>query len=93
MNRRTFLKLVCAAVVAPSLPLLKPAPVPVLTRDSLLRLIKERRDAARQACIADLEQYLVVEGYSDRYIGMALEDIPAKGWGWVSLSIPINYKQ
>jgi len=77
MKRRSFLKLACLAVVAPSTLIPKPKH---LSFNALLRLIRRRRDTAMQALIDDYEWQ-----YRNSPIGVAMEDISKESWGWVIL--------
>lgn len=89
MKRRKFLKLCCAAVVAPSLSVSNTCcgGYTETTYNELLRLVRERRDAARQALIDDLERHFRIAWTA------AIEDIPKSGWDWIEVSVPIHYKQ
>lgn len=84
MKRRSFLKLVCAAVVAPSLPT---CAITDVNRFALLELIERRRDAARDAMLRDFESTLF-----GLPVGIALDDIPKDAWGWVQVAGEINWK-
>ncbi len=84
MNRRSFLKLCCAAVVAPSLPIAYPE---LTEREKLIRYIKRRRDAARQALLDD--SYVCTMRFNAK-VDKGTGDFK---WVWVGYSVPLNYKQ
>ena len=88
MKRRNFLKLCCAAVVAPSLPLSKP----VSDYDKLKRLIECRIRQARRAMIDDLEEYFFDAQYANMPTWLDNADNYST-WEWVKSSVVLNYKK
>jgi len=98
MKRRNFLKLCCAAVVAPLLPIEQspqialgiPSAYHRQTCLQLRRLIEQRRNAARQALIDDLEEHFFDADNMPTWLN---NDDNYSTWEWVRSSVTLNYKK
>jgi len=88
MNRRTFLKLACTAVVAPSLPLATSKPEEGCSE--LIYFITMRMQRARQALLDDLEASALLFNSGPKGINnLSIPGVP----GWIKISMPIKYNK